>query len=99
MAWKCDDCGKTFDEPREYDEYDVNYHALLCPYCGADTIIELFPCKFCGDLVPPHTLTVDGYCRACVKRTAKKLDLFLHKCEPEELRIFQEQFGIEPISY
>jgi hypothetical protein len=44
-------------------------------------------------------LTIDGYCPDCVRRTAKKLDLFLNKCEPEELEIFRREFGIEPISY
>ena len=44
-------------------------------------------------------LTIDGYCPDCVKRTARKLNMFLNKCEPEELRIFREEFQIEPISY
>lgn len=100
MAWKCDDCGKTFDEPIEYDEDDVNYHALLCPYCRADSLIELFECKFCGELVPRHELTSDGYCDACVKSAARKFDLLLKsKFEKEELEIFEHEFGIEPINY
>ena len=99
MTYRCTECGHVFDEPCLYEEPDVGYAALWCPECHSDDIIEVKECKFCHELVPEHDLTVDGYCRECVRRTAKKLDLFLHKCEPEELRIYEEQFGIEPINY
>ena len=97
--WKCCECGYVFDEPYIYEEPDVGYAALWCPECHSDDIVEVQECKFCEELTPIHMLTIDGYCPDCVKRTAKKLDLFLHKCEPEELRIFEHEFGIEPISY
>ncbi len=97
--YKCNDCGWVFDEPYIYEEPDVGYAALWCPECHSDDIIEVSECKFCEELYPTHLLTIDGYCPDCVKRTAKKLDLFLHKCEPEELQIFEHEFGIEPISY
>ena len=99
MTYKCCECGHVFDSPYIYEEPDVGYAALWCPECHSDDIVEVQECKFCGELYPIHKLTIDGYCPDCVKKTAKKLDLFLHRCEPEELRIFQEQFGIEPINY
>lgn len=97
--WKCCECGYVFDEPYEYDEPDVGYHALWCPECHSDDIIEVRECKLCDELSPIHLLTIDGYCPDCVKRTARKLNMFLNKCEPEEVQIFREQFQIEPISY
>ena len=97
--WKCCECGHVFDEPYEYDEPDVGYHALWCPSCHSDDIVEVRECKLCDELTPIHLLTIDGYCPACVKRTARKLDFFLKKCESEELQIFEHEFGIEPISY
>ena len=97
--YKCNDCGWVFDEPYIYEEPDVGYAAAWCPECHSDDIIEVSECKFCGELYPTHNLTIDGYCPDCVKRTARKLNMFLNKCEPEELRIFREEFQIEPISY
>ena len=97
--WKCCECGYVFDEPYEYDEPDVGYHALWCPECHSDDIVEVRECKLCDELTPVHLLTIDGYCPDCVKRTARKLNMFLNKCEPEELLIFEREFGIEPISY
>jgi Zn finger protein HypA/HybF involved in hydrogenase expression len=99
MKYKCNDCGYIFDEPYLYEEPDVGYAALWCPSCHSDDIIEVGECKICEEFYPIHDLTIDGYCPDCVKRTARKLDLFLNKCEPEELQIFKEQFGIEPICY
>ena len=97
--YKCNDCGWTFSEPYEYEERDVGYHADWCPECHSDDIVEVRECKYCEELTPVHLLTIDGYCPDCVKRTARKLNLFLNKCEPEEVQIFREQFQIEPISY
>ena len=99
MKYKCNDCGWVFDEPYLYEEPDVGYAALWCPECHSDDIIEVAECKFCEELTPIHDLTIDGYCPDCVRRAAKKYDMFLNKCEPEELRIYKEQFGIEPICY
>ena len=97
--YKCNECGWVFDEPYIYEEPDVGYAAAWCPECHSDDIIEVSECKFCEELTPIHMLTIDGYCPDCVKRTARKLNMFLNKCEPEELRIFREEFQIEPISY
>ncbi len=97
--YKCNECGWVFDEPFLYEERDVGYKAYWCPECHSDDIVEVEECKFCEELYPTHMLTIDGYCPDCVRRTAKKLDLFLNKCEPEELEIFRREFGIEPISY
>ena len=97
--YKCNDCGWTFSEPYEYEEPDVGYHADWCPECHSDDIVEVRECKYCEELTPVHLLTIDGYCPDCVRRAAKKYDMFLNKCEPEELRIFEHEFGIEPISY
>ena len=97
--YKCNDCGWVFDEPYEYEERDVGYHADWCPECHSDDIVEVRECKLCDELTPVHLLTIDGYCPDCVKRTARKLNMFLNKCEPEEVQIFREQFQIEPISY
>ena len=99
MAWKCNDCGETFEEPYEYRERDVNYYADWCPYCHSDDIVEVKECSLCGKLTPTYDLTIDGYCPECVEKAAHKYDAFLNSCEPEELKIFQEQFGIEPINY
>ena len=99
MKYKCNDCGWVFDEPYLYEEPDVGYAALWCPQCHSDDIIEAAECKYCEELTPIHLLTIDGYCPDCVRRAAKKYDMFLNKCEPEELRIYKEQFGIEPICY
>lgn len=99
MTYKCEDCGHIFDEPFLYEEPDVGYAALWCPECHSDDIIEVKECKLCDELTPVHLLTIDGYCPDCVTRTARKLNMFLNKCEPEELQIFREQFQIEPISY
>lgn len=97
--YRCNDCGWVFDEPYEYEEPDVGYAALWCPECHSDDIIEVGECKICEEYYPIHDLTIDGYCPDCVRRAAKKYDMFLNKCEPEELRIYKEQFGIEPICY
>lgn len=100
MMWKCNDCGAVFAEPKEYDEPDINYHGLWCPWCSSDDIVEVKECKFCGELTPLHMLTIDGYCDACVKNAARKFDLLLNsKFEKEELEIFKREFNIEPISY
>ena len=97
--YRCNDCGWVFEEPYEYEERDVGYHADWCPECHSDDIVEVRECKLCNELTPIHLLTIDGYCPDCVRRAAKKYDMFLNKCEPEELRIYKEQFGIEPICY
>ena len=97
--YRCNDCGWVFEEPYEYEEPDVGYHADWCPQCHSDDIVEVRECKYCEELTPVHLLTIDGYCPDCVRRAAKKYDMFLNKCEPEELRIFEHEFGIEPISY
>lgn len=97
--YRCNECGWVFDEPYEYEERDVGYHTEWCPECHSDDITEVQECKFCDELTPVHLLTIDGYCPDCVRRTGKKLDLFLNRCEPEELQIFEHEFGIEPISY
>ena len=97
--YRCNDCGWVFDEPYLYEEPDVGYKADWCPQCHSDDIIEVAECKYCEELTPIHDLTIDGYCPDCVRRAAKKYDMFLNKCEPEELRIFEHEFGIEPISY
>lgn len=97
--YRCNDCGWVFAEPYEYEEPDVGYHADWCPECHSDDIVEVRECKYCEELTPVHLLTIDGYCPDCVRRAAKKYDMFLNKCEPEELRIFEHEFGIEPISY
>lgn len=99
MKYRCDDCGAVFEEPLVYSEPSVGYEALWCPECQCDAIMEVEECKLCGELSPVHLLTVDGYCPDCVKKAAHKYDAFLKSCEPEELRIFEEQFGIEPINY
>lgn len=99
MRYRCEDCGYVFDEPYIYEEPDVGYAAMWCPSCHSDDIIEVKECKLCGELAPAHLLTIDGYCGACVKKAAHKYDEFLNGCEPEELQIFKEQFGIEPICY
>lgn len=99
MTYKCNECGYVFDEPYEYEEPDVGYAALWCPECHSDDIVEVRECKLCDELTPIHLLTIDGYCPDCVKRTARKLNMFLNKCEPEEVQIFREQFQIEPINY
>jgi len=99
MMYKCCDCDSLFEEPYEHLEPDVGYAALWCPECHSDDIVEVEECKLCDELTPIHQLTIDGYCPECVKRTARKLDFFLKKCEPEELQIFEHEFGIEPISY
>lgn len=99
MTYKCEDCGFVFEEPYLYEEPDVGYAALWCPECHSDDIVEVQECKLCDELTPIHLLTIDGYCPDCVQRTARKLNMFLNKCEPEELQIFREQFQIEPISY
>lgn len=98
---RCNDCGWVFEEEDAYiyRERDVGYAAVWCPECHSDDLTEVAECRFCGELTPEIHLTIDGYCPDCVKRTAKKLDLFLNRCEPEELRIFEHEFGIEPISY
>ena len=99
MPWKCNDCGEVFDAPYEYEERDVNYFADWCPYCHSDDIVEVKECELCGKLTPVFDLTIDGFCPECVEKAAKKYDQFLKSCEPEELKIFREQFGIEPINY
>lgn len=97
--YRCNDCGWVFDEPYLYEEPDVGYAALWCPECHSDDIIEVRECKLCGEYTPTHLLT-DGYCDACVKKAIRKYDRILNeKFEPEELEIFREQFGIEPINY
>lgn len=97
--YKCEDCGAVFEEPFEYKEPDVNFFADWCPYCHSDDIVEVKECELCGKLTPVFDMTIDGYCPECVTKTARKLNEFLGKCEPEEVRIFKEEFGIEPISY
>ena len=56
--YKCEDCGSIFDEPYEYHEYDVGYHADWCPYCHSDDIVEVKECKLCGNLSSPHAVRV-----------------------------------------
>lgn len=97
--YKCDDCGAVFEEPYEYREPDVNFFADWCPYCQSDAIFEVKECALCGELTAVFDMTIDGFCPECVEKAAHKYDEFLKSCEPEELRIFQEQFGIEPINY
>ena len=76
MKYKCNDCGWVFDEPYLYEEPDVGYAALWCPECHSDDIIEVAECKYCEELTPIHDLTIDGYCPDCVRRAAKKYDMF-----------------------
>ena len=97
--FRCNDCGAVFEEPYEYREPDVNYYADWCPECHSDDITEVKECAICGELVPFYDLTIDGYCPACVEKAAHRFDNFLESCEPYELDIFKDQFGIEPINY
>lgn len=100
MSYRCNECGWVFEEPYEYVERDVGYHADWCPECHSDDIVEVRECKLCDELTPIHLLTIDGYCPSCVKSAARKFDRLLSSTfEKEELEIFKEQFGIEPIGY
>lgn len=46
--WKCEDCGKTFEDPRYYDECVGEYWGApayetwaICPYCESTEIEEV----------------------------------------------------------
>lgn len=62
--YKCEDCGKVFDEPARKEvclelEYGVsdlfdNYHydnVLCCPNCMSDQLKDLEHCECCGEYV------------------------------------------------
>ena len=98
MTYKCNECGHVFDEPYLYEEPDVGYAALWCPSCHSDDLSEVAECKFCGGLELTHELTIDGYCRACVRKTRAHFnDVLKQLFEAEELAILKHEFQIEPI--
>lgn len=96
--YKCEDCGAVFAEPYVYHEWDVGYVADWCPECHSDDIVEVEECQMCGEWTPRHLLE-DGFCDACISKTARKLDEWLSHQDLPELEIFEKVFGIEPINY
>lgn len=42
MSYRCDDCGREFDEMKvvyPFDRFEMNYMSppeYVCPYCGSD---------------------------------------------------------------
>ena len=98
MMYRCNDCGRLFEEPYVYEEPDVGYAALWCPSCHSDDLSEVEECKLCGALELTHELTVDGYCRACVEKARASFNKVLKTLfEAEELKILKSEFEIEPI--
>lgn len=94
--YRCEECGEIFEEPRKYEERDVGYEALLCPYCDCDTIEEVRECKYCGEY--KSYLDIDGYCNDCIGNTRRKFNLFLRsRFEEEELQILKTEFNVEEI--
>lgn len=52
----CTDCGRTFDEPHEYEERHGFTHGpyeklSCCPYCGGG-YEEAVECHDCGEPIP-----------------------------------------------
>lgn len=70
--YKCNDCGKTFEELESVSELvmadpyypSVYYTENVCPLCGYSDYTEMSYCKNCE-----NELTEETYCEPCVIAT------------------------------
>lgn len=70
--FRCESCGKTFEELEHYTESHGFEHPPFeewdgCPYCGESRPTEVESCAGCGELVDVEEL-YDGFCVDCLKK-------------------------------
>ena len=91
--YRCLDCGKAFENPREYSECigsfwgDPAYQTFEeCPYCCGD-IEELVQCEICGGYVSEEDLT-NGVCECCAREEIDFSSAFRYLTKTNRLRDF-----------
>ena len=70
--YKCESCGRTFDELEHYSESHGFEHPPFeewdgCPYCGESGAAEVECCNSCHEAIKVDELYY-GYCADCLKR-------------------------------
>lgn len=70
--FKCNDCGKVFDEPKilyDFVPYGNRYVRTACspqsPCCDSSFEVS-YPCEECGEYFTEYELE-DGYCQECLE--------------------------------
>lgn len=85
--YKCNICGKFFDEPIEPG---IGYYEKLCPECEGDYFEEAKHCRICDK---PTTNEFCDNCHNVLKEALKYLQMIL-KCDSESLKdLIAEYYG------
>lgn len=61
--YRCENCGRTFDDPTMYYEDDTGYRSYTCPHCGCPDYVEVNACAICGEATEGE---YDAYCPECM---------------------------------
>lgn len=69
--YKCESCGRTFEEQKHYTESHGFEHPPFeewdgCPFCGESGAVEIGSCSCCDKIVDADEL-YHGYCETCLK--------------------------------
>lgn len=97
--YKCEDCGRFFDEPRvskdyvPYGEQNVPIEIAVCPYCKGGFEI-VYPCKDCGEYFAKDELH-SFYCIDCLKEIWDKPDDLFNFGEAMTEKGQVNQFALE----
>lgn len=77
--YRCEECGKTFEEPYMVKDDPSPYGVALipgyyfypvCPHCGSDVLTLMQECPSCGD----YFIGSDVLCNDCMATLADGLD-------------------------
>ena len=72
LRYKCDDCGREFEEPDIVTE-PHGEKVGCCPYCHG-WFEEVYECKICGEYFTEDELT-SGVCDECVYEHSTDIEL------------------------
>lgn len=98
--FKCDDCGRTFYEPKllpntvPYGSQTVTESTLcVCPYCGGH-FEETKPCVICGNEYSGED--IDGVCPYCVNiLKMRHSEILKEKFSPLEIKVLNVAYDGE----
>lgn len=95
MSYICHDCGREFEEPKEW--VDVEYYgsrlcSYTCPYCDG-YYSEAVECKSCGEYYAEEHEDADrcnNICPKCMEKLEKKTREFFAQFNEDEINAIFE---------
>ena len=97
--YKCNECEKVFDEPRNESETMGEYcgvpaieYRKVCPCCGGGNFEEAVICKVCGEYYTESEIHYNDVCENCIKETLKRFnDLIENNFDEIERQILNDE--------